>query len=81
MADSMDGKRRLTRSHDRWLAGVCGGLADFLGWRPAVVRMGWILGSLLSAGLGGIVTYTILAFVMPPPEDKNKFRLEDFRVQ
>ena len=72
---------RLTRSHDRWLAGVCGGIAEFLGWRPAAVRMMWVLGSFLSVGLGGIVTYTILALVMPPPDKRGKFRLDDFRVQ
>jgi phage shock protein PspC (stress-responsive transcriptional regulator) len=40
----------------------------------------WVLGSILSAGVGGIVTYTILGLVMPPP-DRRKFRLDDFRVQ
>jgi phage shock protein C len=75
-----DGKR-LTRSHDRWIAGVCGGIAEFIGWRPAVVRMLCILFSILGAGFGGLITYTILAFVMPPPDGPRKFKLDDFRVQ
>jgi phage shock protein C len=77
----MNKGQRLTKSTDRWLAGVCGGLAEFLGWRPGVVRMAWVLGSVLLAGLGGLVAYSILAAAMPPPDDKKKFRLEDFRVQ
>jgi phage shock protein C len=73
---------RLTRSRNQWLMGVCGGIAEFLGWRPAVVRAVWILFSLLFVGLGGIVVYVILVFAMPsPPKRGGKFRLEDFRVQ
>lgn len=73
---------RLTRSRDQWIAGVCGGIAEFLGWRPAVVRALWIFFSLLFVGFGGILIYTIMAFAMPsPPSRGGKFRLEDFRVQ
>ena len=81
MEGSMRSAQRLTRSNDRWLAGVCGGIAEFLGWRSVVVRMLWILGSVLSVAFGGVLAYTILAFVMPPPDDRGKFRLDDFRVQ
>ena len=77
----MSNGQRLTRSDDRWMAGVCGGIAEFLGWRPAVVRMLWVFGSFLFAGIGGIFTYTVLAFVMPPPDKRRKFRLDDFRTQ
>ena len=77
----MSKRHRLTRSHDRWLSGVCGGVAEFLGWRPAVVRMLWVAGSSLFAGVGGIVAYAVLVFVMPPPDGGDTFRLDDFRVQ
>jgi phage shock protein C len=73
---------RLTRSRDQWIMGVCGGIAEFLGWQPGVVRGLWLLFSLLFVGIGGVLIYTILAFVMPsPPTRGGKFRLEDFRVQ
>ena len=62
-------KRRLTRSRDQWLAGVCGGIADFLGWKPNVVRTLWILATIVSIGIGGVIAYAIMAFVMPPPTD------------
>jgi len=57
--------RRLYRCrHDRWLAGVAGGMAEYFEIDPTVVRVLWIL----SAFLGGftILLYIILAFVMPP---------------
>jgi phage shock protein PspC (stress-responsive transcriptional regulator) len=57
--------RRLYRCrHDRWLAGVAGGMAEYFEIDPTIVRVLWIL----SAFFGGvtILVYIILAFVMPP---------------
>jgi phage shock protein C len=51
--------------HNKILAGVCGGLADWLGWRPTTVRVAYVLVSLLSAGFPGILVYLILWLVMP----------------
>ncbi|TAL72149.1 MAG: PspC domain-containing protein [Rhodanobacter sp.] len=57
-------QKRLTRStHDRMLAGVCGGVADFLGWDPSVVRIVWIVLTML--GGSGVLLYLILWLVMP----------------
>jgi len=56
--------RRLYRCrHDRHLAGVAAGMAEYLDIDPTVVRILWIL----SAFVGGftVVLYVILAFVMP----------------
>ncbi len=56
--------RRLYRSNDRQLAGVAGGMADYLDVDPTLVRILWILGALFSGGLL-IIAYIILAFVIP----------------
>ncbi len=61
-------EKRLARSKDQWIAGVCGGIAEFLGWKPDVVRLLWVLGTILSVGLGGLAAYVVLWLVMPPPE-------------
>jgi phage shock protein C len=56
--------RRLYRCRqDRLLAGVAGGMAEYLEVDPTVVRVLWIL----SAFLGGftILLYLILVFIMP----------------
>lgn len=56
--------KRLTRStRDRMLAGVCGGIADFLGWDPTVVRIVWVVLTML--GGSGFFLYLILWLVMP----------------
>lgn len=57
------GPRRLTRStDDRMLAGVCGGIADYLGVDTALVRVGFALLSLTGIGL---VAYAVGWAVLP----------------
>jgi len=58
---------KLIRSRDRWLGGVCGGLAEWLGWSPTMVRILYILVSIISVGFPGMLVYVILWFVMPGP--------------
>lgn len=56
----------LVRSnHQKMLGGVCGGLAQWLGWDPTVVRAGYVLLSFFSAAFPGILVYLILWAVMP----------------
>lgn len=56
----------LTRSsHHRIIAGVCGGIADWLGWSPTVVRILFVVISVASAAFPGIVAYLVLWLVMP----------------
>lgn len=47
------------------VAGVCGGLAEYFDLDPTVVRLGYVLLSVFSAGFPGIVAYIILAVVVP----------------
>jgi phage shock protein PspC (stress-responsive transcriptional regulator) len=61
-------KSRLTRSNNRVIAGVCAGLAEWIGWDTGLVRLLYILISLLSAGFPGILVYIILWIVMPPED-------------
>ena len=62
--------RRLTRSNrNKMIAGVCGGLAEYLNVDPTVMRVLYVLVSILSAAFPGIVAYIILMFLMPPPEE------------
>ena len=57
----------LTRSHNKIIAGVCGGLADWLGWSPTLVRVLYVVVSVASAAFPGILVYIILWIVMPAP--------------
>ena len=62
-----DGKR-LRRSQNRMIAGVCGGIAEWVGWDPTLVRILYVLVSILSAAFPGILVYIILWIVMPRAE-------------
>jgi len=62
---AMDPARPLRRSRQRLLAGVCGGLADWLGWDRTLVRVLFVVVSILSAAFPGIVVYLVLWLVMP----------------
>lgn len=49
----------------RVIAGVCGGIAEWLGWSPGWTRLLYVVVSLLSAAFPGILVYVILWIVMP----------------
>ncbi|AWH97145.1 PspC domain-containing protein [Dietzia psychralcaliphila] len=57
------GAKRLTRSEDRWVGGVCGGLADYFGLDPVLVRVLFVASMLLPGPQ--VLLYVILWFVMP----------------
>ena len=62
-------ENQLVRTRDdRMIAGVCGGLARWLGWDPTAMRILYVLVSFFSAGFPGILAYVILAVVMPLEE-------------
>jgi phage shock protein C len=58
-------KSKLTRSNNRVIAGVCAGLAEWIGWDIALVRLLYLMVSIFSAGFPGIIAYIILWIVMP----------------
>ena len=56
---------RLYRSRDdRVIAGVAGGLADYLDVDPSLVRVVWVILALFSGG-GFLVVYIVMAIVVP----------------
>ena len=56
--------KRLVRSKNSKIAGVCAGVADYFGWNVGFVRLLWLV--LAIAGVGApVLFYLILAFIMP----------------
>jgi len=51
-------------SNDKVIAGVCGGIAEWLGWRPGLVRVLYVVVSVLTA-FSGILVYLVLWILMP----------------
>jgi len=47
------------------IAGVCGGIAEWLGWSPAAVRILYVVLSVVSAAFPGVIVYIVLWIVMP----------------
>ncbi len=63
-------KPGLLRSREqRIFAGVCGGLAEWLGWDVTLVRTLFVLASIVSAAFPGIIVYLVLWVLMPERED------------
>jgi phage shock protein C len=50
---------------DRIIAGVCGGLAKRFSMDPTLVRVLYVLASILSAAFPGILVYVVLWLVIP----------------
>jgi len=53
-----------SRQH-KMIAGVCGGIADWLGWDPTVVRVLYVVVSIVSVAFPGILCYLLLWIIMP----------------
>jgi phage shock protein PspC (stress-responsive transcriptional regulator) len=67
MPEAHSGLKRSVES--RMIGGVCGGIAEWLGWDPTLVRIAFVAVSLLSAAFPGIVVYLILWILMPERDD------------
>ena len=59
--------KRLTRSStDSKIAGVCGGIADYMGVDPTVVRLIWLVLSIVPGVVaGGVVAYVVAWIIIP----------------
>ncbi|WP_062994190.1 PspC domain-containing protein [Nocardia mikamii] len=56
--------RRLTRSiSDKWIGGVCGGLAEYFGWNANVIRLLFVLSCLLPGPQ--FIVYLVLWLIIP----------------
>lgn len=55
-------KKKLYKSTDKKLCGVCGGIADYLDMDPTVIRLLWVLFTV--CGGCGIIAYIVAAIIM-----------------
>lgn len=56
--------KKLVRSADKKIAGVCGGLAEYFGMNASIVRIIYLLATIFTA-FAGVLIYIILMLVMP----------------
>ena len=57
--------KRLYRSKDKILGGVCSGMAEYFDTDPSLIRLFWVLLTLLSLG-AGLLLYIIAWAIIPP---------------
>ncbi len=58
--------KRLYRSKSQiMISGVCGGIAEYFQLDATLVRLGWVILSIFSAGFPGILAYIICIIVIP----------------
>ncbi|MGI9543208.1 MAG: PspC domain-containing protein [Cyclobacteriaceae bacterium] len=55
----------LSRSSSKIIAGVCGGIAKRFGWDPTIVRLLYVIISVLSAAFPGTIVYIVLWIIVP----------------
>ena len=57
--------KRLYRSSNRVMAGVCGGIAEYFDLDPTLIRVLYVFLSLFSVGFPGLLLYIILMILIP----------------
>ena len=57
-------EKKLRRSNDKMIAGVCAGLAHYFDLDPTVIRIVYVLLSIFTA-CAGVLVYLILWLIMP----------------
>ena len=64
--------KKLYKSKDnRVLAGVMGGLGEYFEVDPTLIRVGYLLLTVFSAGFPGIIAYVFMALVIPEKPEAN----------
>lgn len=61
--DMMEGKKLCKSSVNRKIAGVCGGIGEYLNVDPTLVRLIWVLFAF--CGGCGLLAYIVAAIIMP----------------
>ena len=65
--------KKLCRSDNKILAGVCAGIAEYFDLDPTLVRVAYAVLSIFSAGFPGLLLYIVLAIIMPPASNSDDF--------
>jgi phage shock protein C len=63
--------KKLYRSSNRIMAGVCGGIAEYFDIDPTLIRVAYVILSLFSAAFPGLLLYIILMILIPNYDQAN----------
>jgi phage shock protein C len=69
--------KRLYRSEkDRMVAGVCAGLGEYFGIDPTLIRVAWVLATVLTALFPLFIAYFVLAIIIPSKSEVKNGKKE-----
>ena len=71
--------KKLTRSTNKILAGVCGGIAEYFDVDPTLVRAIYAILAIFTTGFPGLLLYIILMLIMPAAPAQNN--VEDVKFE
>ncbi|MBN1539413.1 MAG: PspC domain-containing protein [Candidatus Thermoplasmatota archaeon] len=57
-------KKLKKSTKDKWIAGVAGGMAEYFDMDPMLIRIIWIVGTLFTGIVWGVIIYIVLIFLM-----------------
>ncbi len=58
-------EKKLYKSNNKMLDGVCAGIAEYFDIDPTLIRLLWAVISAFSAGIGGLIAYVVCAVIIP----------------
>jgi phage shock protein C len=61
--------KHLYLSNDKKLLGVCSGIAEYFDVDPSLIRLGWIVMTILTGIVPGVVAYIVAAITIPKRAD------------
>lgn len=67
--------RKLVRSKDKVFGGVCAGIADFFKWDVRLLRLIWVVLSIV--GVGSLVVFYLLLWMLMPDAANEKISYEE----
>lgn len=60
-------KKKLYKSKNKMIAGVCAGIAEYFSMDPTLIRLAWVV--FCALGGSGLLVYIIAAIIIPEQED------------
>lgn len=66
----MNMNKKLTKSENKMLAGICGGIGDFLEIDPTIVRVIYAGGTIFTGFVFGAILYLVLCIIFPNQDSK-----------
>ncbi|MBQ0836356.1 PspC domain-containing protein [Lactiplantibacillus pentosus] len=66
-------KQKLTKSNNRVFAGVLGGIAEYLNWNANVLRVLYVILTLITHGFGLLVYLLLMTIIPSKPENTGFF--------